>query len=229
MAKLYGIGIGPGDPSLITIKARDTIASADVVCVPKAKNDGVSIALKIVSPYIKGQEILEVTMPMTADKEKLTASWQEAAAKVSEKLHEGKTVVFPTLGDVTIYSTFGYLADALLVIMPDAEIEMIPGITSFSAAAAKLGIRLAEGSEPLLILPDANETVLKEVMPKFSNLVLMKVSAYWNELKDVLIGKEAKTFLVSRIGQEGESIQKDIKALKEKPDYLTLAIVKKRR
>jgi precorrin-2/cobalt-factor-2 C20-methyltransferase len=229
LAKLYGIGIGPGDPTLITLKARDIIAIADVVCVPKAKNDGVSIALKIVSPYLDNQEILEVTMPMTADKELLTTSWQEAAAKVAEKLRAGKTVVFLTLGDVTIYSTFGYLADALFVIMPEAEIEMIPGITSFSAAAARLGIRLAEGSEPLLIVPDANETNIADIMPKFPNLVLMKVSAYWQELKDILAGKGAKAFLVSRIGQEGESIQEDITALTEKPDYLTLAIVKKRR
>ena len=229
MAKLYGVGVGPGDPSLITIKARDIIASADVICVPKAKHEGESIALKIVSPYLENQHILEVTMPMTKDKEILRQSWVFAAGEVIKCLQDGKTVVFPTLGDVTIYSTFGYLADAVQEIMPEAEIEMIPGITSFSAAAAKLNMRLTEGSEPLVIVPDIEETSLNEIFPKFSNAVLMKISAYWQELKDTLSGSNAEAVIVSRIGQQGENVNRNIEALTEKPDYLSLAIVKKKK
>lgn len=227
MAKLYGIGVGPGDPGLITVKAREIIEVADVICVPKAKQDSDSIALKIISPYLKAQEILEVTMPMTKDREKLTASWHLAAQKVAEYIKQGKMVVFPTLGDVTIYSTFGYLADELLKIMPEAEIEMIPGVTSFSAAAAKLGIRLAEGSEPLVVIPDAEAVSIDETLANFSNVVLMKVSAYWDQLKGKISDKNIKAALVTRIGQEGERVVTDLAALTDKPDYLTLAIVKK--
>lgn len=221
--------MGPGDPTLITIKARDIIIAADVICVPKAKHDGESIALQIILPYLNGQEVMEVTMPMTKDKEKLQASWDNAAVQVAEKLKAGKTVVFPTLGDVTIYSTFGYLADSLKVIMPAAEVIMIPGITSFSAAAAQLGIRLTEGSEPLVIIPDAEETAIEDVLPMFDNVVLMKVSAYWQRLKETLLKNNSKVILVSRIGQQGEKIVTDISELTEKPDYLTLAIVKERK
>lgn len=227
MAKLYGVGVGPGDPELVTVKAKFVIEAADVICVPKAHQDGESIALKIIAPYLHKQKILEIVLPMTKEHKILEEGWRQAAQKVAMELKAGHNVVFPTLGDVTIYSTFSYLTEALQEILPKVNIEMIPGITSFSAAAARMGISLADGNQPLVIVPEVKEKTITEVFPRFNNLVLLKVSSYWQQLKDVFAEEKVKTALVSRLGQADEAISEDFAALEQKPDYLTLAIVKR--
>ena len=175
--KLFGIGVGPGDPELITVKAVNVLKEVDVVCVPQAMPGKPSLALKIAQDYLsEGIEILELVLPMTENQDDLERAWQEAGLKILEQLEKGKNVAFLTLGDPSIYSTYSYVSKVIKRKAPYIEIETIPGITSFSLAAAKAGVPLVEKDESLMILPVGDRQALLDSLVGESNVVLMKIS-----------------------------------------------------
>ena len=147
--KFYGIGVGPGDPELLTIKGKRILEEADYIATPKTKGDSESTALHIVSPYIEGKEVIELVLPMTKDPAILEQAWNDGAKCIMEYLDQGKNVAFITLGDPSLFSTFMYVFRPVRA--AGYAWEIVPGVTAPSAAAAKLGIGLADGKENIAI------------------------------------------------------------------------------
>ncbi|MDN5345169.1 MAG: precorrin-2/cobalt-factor-2 C20-methyltransferase [Clostridia bacterium] len=228
---LYGLGVGPGDPELLTLKARAILERVPVLAVPVSQRGEESLALQVVQPFIQpGQKILSLFMPMTHDRAYLERSWDAAAAELGQHLKAGQDIAFLTLGDASLYSTYSYLMQRLQNLRPGLKIVTVPGITSFAAAAASLNVPLAMGDEPLAIIPALKDpAALKEYLALFPNLVLMKVARHYDAIVDVLeeAGVAKGSVLASRCGQPGESFNRDLAAGKgKKQDYLSLIIVK---
>ncbi len=148
--KLFGVGIGPGDKELITLKAVNTIKNADVIAIPDSLS-GKNRAYEIIKEYIYEKEIIFIPMPMVKDKEHLKASHESGAELIINYLDKGRNTAFATLGDPSVYSTYMYIHR--IVESKGYDVEMIAGVTSFCASAARLNISLCDGAEPLIIIP----------------------------------------------------------------------------
>lgn len=227
----YGLGVGPGDPELLTLKAHRILQQADVLCVPVTKMEKKSLALSIVAPYIKeDKQVQELHMPMTQDAQTLIACWDEGAEQMLKLLQQGKNVAFLTLGDPSLFSTYTYLMTRIRSLDSEITIETIPGITSLAAAAGRINLPLAEGDETLTIVPALRHPEdLRSILRQNQNVVLMKVSHQFPELVRVLEeeGRIGKAVMVTRCGQPNEKITTDLtKLIDQKIDYMSLIIVK---
>lgn len=216
-ATLYGIGVGPGDKELLTIKAVRAIENSSVIVAPSSMKDGDSIALETAKEYIKdGTEIVIKHFPMgKIDREEKA---KEAYSFIEEKLREGKNVSFLTIGDPYVYSTYIHM----LKHMEERgfNIETIPGITSFCAAASLVDRTLVIGDNPLMILP-ANR--VKDIKDE-KYVVIMKVYKYEEEVVDILEEKGFDYVYVSRAGREGQLILTDKEEIKNARDYMSLIL-----
>lgn len=223
---LYGIGVGPGDPKLITLRAVEVLQTIQVVAIPKSKLERESIAWEIAKIHCPGEvRILELEMPMTLEEDVLQAAWKKAAAQIKEVIDKGDSVAFLTLGDPSLYSTYSYLVNLLRDELAPGQIETIPGITAMAAAAARVNWPLATGDEPLVVLPGIEDL---ESYEQYSNLVLMKVSRNLQGVLNHIQKTEAEAILATRVGQSGEEIRRlnpeeDLK----KVDYLSLVLYRK--
>jgi precorrin-2/cobalt-factor-2 C20-methyltransferase len=176
-----GIGVGPGDPELLTVKAVKALKTVDVLCVPKPHEDKPSMALGMISSILAERsrpiEILELVFPMVKDEFSNRKMWTENAAVVASRAKRGD-VAFITLGDPMLYSTFLYLYEYVRENYPKVKLQIIPGVTSVTAAAASAKLPLAEKDEVVSIVPsDLNPAVIEETARSADNLVFMK-SAY---------------------------------------------------
>lgn len=151
--RFFGIGVGPGDPELLTLKGHRVLREVQVICSPRSAADRESIALSIARRFAgEGCEVLELVFPMSKDGENLERCWLEAARSIIRRLEQGKDVAFVTLGDPGLYSTYAYLVEKLRLLRPGVEIETIPGVTAFLACAAARNTPLARGEEKLAVL-----------------------------------------------------------------------------
>lgn len=231
----YGVGVGPGDPELMTLKARRVLTDAPVIAYPSADSsiDGSSRALSIVEKAvdIAGKEVMELVFPMTKDKEALKAARREAAGRIIGKLKEGRDVAFITLGDPMFYSTFSYLVPFVLNVLPGAAVESVPGITSFSAAASASVQPLAESDDKVIIIPAAYDlTLVRTAFEEFDTVVLMKVNRTFDALLGLLeeMGLDDKAVLATRVGWPEEEVTSGLKGFKgKKIDYFSTVIVRK--
>lgn len=145
LGTLHGIGVGPGDPELITLKAARLLGQVDVVFAAASTRNDYSVALSIVAPHISDTaRVLRLDFPMTRDQARLQAAWDDNAAQVLGALETGRDAAFITLGDPMTYSTYLYLARTLKARRADIALAVTPGISSVQAAAAAAGIGLAE-------------------------------------------------------------------------------------
>lgn len=231
--KLYGIGIGPGDPKLLTIKAKEVLNEVDIIFVPKSDDDGKSCARSIIEATTSGKkDFVELTFPMTKNKKTLNTYWQKAAGKIAKEVRKNKNAAFVTIGDPFIFSTYVYLFKILRQDFPDIDVETIPGISSFNAAASRLEFPLVEGNEKLAILPvTKNLKGLRETLKRFDTVVLMKVASKLDKVIHLL--KEVKliknSVLISHIGHSNEVIIRDLSSIKDKKlGYLSVIIVKRK-
>lgn len=232
------VGIGPGDPELMTLKAVRILKQVPCIFVPKGREEGTSLALSIVQKTLSfdNKEIVEAYFPMkktmgTADTGELDIKWNETVDAVVGRLDRGMDAAFITIGDPAIYSTFFYLYDRLLELKPALHIEIVPGISSINAAAARAGLYLGLGNDRIAILPANYLDSLQETLEKFDTVVLMKVSKVFDTVRDTLIamGLAAGATYVARAGMEDERIHKDIRMVKEEDlNYFSLVIVRKR-
>jgi precorrin-2/cobalt-factor-2 C20-methyltransferase len=231
--KIYAVGVGPGDPELLTRKAERIIRSAPVICTPTGSVDSSSYALAIVEEFIdrSRQEVLVQLFPMKKEQEGLDPFWEEAAAQVAERVQRGLDVAFITIGDPLLYSTFLYLFRIFRDRYPEIAVEVVPGITSFSAAAAAAGIPLALTSERVAILPATyEEEKLVKSLIDFDTIVLLKVHRVFDRVFALLrmLGLEQKGVFIRRVGSGSEEVVTDLESLVgKKLDYLSLLIVKK--
>ena len=230
--KLYGIGIGPGDPGLLTLKAKEIISKVDILFCPKGHEEGISLARSMIEQGIaRKSDFVELTFPMTRDPEILKEHWQKAARKIAGEVKKGKEAAFITLGDPFIYSTYIYLLRALRREYPDLEVETVPGISAFNAAAAKAGIPLVQGDERLAILPVTKDLKgLREAFGAFDTVILMKVGTKLDKVLTLLkeLDLLKNSVMISRLGQPKERIINDLSSLKgeKRGGYFSVIIVK---
>jgi precorrin-2/cobalt-factor-2 C20-methyltransferase len=230
--RLYGIGAGPGPADLLTLRAVRLLGEVPVVFVPRGDTGDESIALGIIRPFITaGQEVREFIAPMTRDRQARDRAWDEAAARVMAVLDSGRDAAFLTLGDSTLYSTFFYLLDALRRQQPDLEVETVPGITSFSAAASLLGRALTMGQDGLAVVPATRGIdYLRQVLSTFENVVLLKVAPVLAEVQALLaeLGRLDDAAYVCRCGMAGQIVKDSLAGAGVLPaDYYSLILVRR--
>lgn len=227
---LYGIGVGPGDPELITFKGVRLLQNVPVVAFPAGVNGKPGIAQIVVKQWLQPHQLqLALTFPYLHDEEILNQAWKNAAEEVWQYLSQGKDVAFVSEGDVSFYSTFTYLAQTLQQLYPQTVVQTIPGICSPLAAAAVLGIPLTIKAERLVVLP-ALYTVgeLEAVLDSADVVVLMKVSSVYEQVWAVLEQRKLldRSYVVERATLPNMVVYK---GLRDRPNlklpYFSLLIV----
>lgn len=230
---LYGIGVGPGSPDLLTLRAINVLRGVDIILAAASPRNEDSLALSIAAPHLPpATETLRLDFPMTHDRDALRDAWEENAAKVAELLMSGKNAAFLTLGDPLIYSTFGYLLQTLAGKHPDLPVEVVPGITSFQEAAAKSKTILCEGRENLLLVAGVNDPErLDQALAAADSAVILK--AYKNSAAVhaalAKAGKNGETLFASRLGLPGECLLRGLENAPQDPPYLSLLLAPPRR
>lgn len=222
--KLYGVGVGPGDPELLTLKALRLVKEADVIAVPGNVPEE-SIAYKIVKgayPNLDEKPILAVPMPMTKDKDMLAQYHDQGAQLLAKELDEGRNLVFLTLGDPTVYSTYLYLHKRIQALGYDTEI--VSGITSFCAVSARLNTGLVEKAEPLHVIPASYQ--IEEALKLPGTKVLMKAGKKMKAVKEqmLLLGEEG--MMIENCGMPDEKIYESVEEIPDSAGYYSLIIVK---
>ncbi len=220
----YGVGVGPGDPKLMTLRAIELIRENDVIAVP-GKEPKESVAYKIaaaVVPEIADKELVPVYMPMIKDRTLIDEEHKKGAALLKKYLDQGKNVVYITLGDPTIYCTFSYLQHYLEA--DGYPVELVPGISSITAAAARLNLPLTEWDEPLHVLPAVHKTDAAMNLP--GTYVLMKSASHMKDVKETLrmSGKDVQA--VIDCGMPTEQVYRSLEEIPDDAGYFALVIAK---
>lgn len=230
---LYGIGVGPGDPELLTFKAVRVLKSVDVVFAAASSQKSRSLSLNVARPHIaESTPVKMLPFPMSRDQAVVEKAWKENAAEILKDLQQGLDAAFLTLGDAMTYSTYSYILKHVRLLAPDARVVTIPGITSFQASAARLNTPLVEGEESLLVLSGAEGgSRFREFADRIENIVFMK--AYRN-IDDIIAaleetGRIETSAAVRSCSQPEEQIIRDVRRLVgQQQDYWTLVLAKKR-
>lgn len=230
--KLYGIGIGPGDPKLVTLKAKEILDRADIIFVPKGNEDSSSWARSIVEAVVTAEkDFRELTFPMTKDRSILNKYWRDAAYMIAKEIKKGKEAAFVTIGDPFIYSTYIYLLQTIRSNFPDIDVETVPGVSAFNAASSRLRFPLVQGQERMAVVPVRKDLKgLREILLDFDTVVLMKVGSKLDKvvplLKELDLVKNA--VLISRVGHKDEKIIYNLASLRNKESgYLSVILVRK--
>jgi precorrin-2/cobalt-factor-2 C20-methyltransferase len=229
--KLIGASLGPGDPELITRRSWAVLQSDARWIYPVKKAEESSYALSIVERggIPRPADAVELVFPMTRDAEVLTKAWVRAAEQTVALLAEGRDLVFLVEGDASTFATFGHLARVARELAPEIEVETIPGVSSFAAAAATTGMPLAEEDETLAIIPAAYGTgVIDHMLDEFDTLILLKVKPLLDEVLELLERRDllATSCFIEKVGSPDERIVRDLASLKgEKVNYLSLLLV----
>ena len=224
---IYGVGVGPGDPELMTLKAVRLIRETDIIALPgtdPVRSVAYRIAVQAV-PELTKKDLLAVPMPMIRDRDRLYAEHQKGAKRIEQILDQGKNIVFLTLGDVTVYCTFRYLQ---VILEADGyRTELVNGIPSFCAAAARLGTSLAEWEETLHIMP-ASAASVKEELNRSGSCVLMKSGSRMQDIKALLRKSGRSVSAVIDCGMESEMICEELDAIPDDAGYFSLIIAKEK-
>lgn len=234
LGTFYGIGVGPGDPELITIKALRILQQVPHIFAAASSKNDFSFAYNIVRSYLDRAVVVEpLPFPMTRDREELEAAWLANARRVLAVLTQGRDAAFITLGDPMTYSTYGYLLKTLLRLQPDLKVVTVPGITSYHAAAALANIPLTEGEESFYLVSGARGgDRLREAVAASDNIVMLKTYRHFDQIYAALeeLHLLEHAICISRCGLPGEAVTRDLRNLKGKQlPYLSLIIIKKPR
>jgi precorrin-2/cobalt-factor-2 C20-methyltransferase len=232
IGKLYGIGVGPGDPQLLTLKAHRILSEVPFVAYPKSRMGRESYALSIALPHInqEKQELLGLFFPMTRDQEKLEREWNEVVSQLWQRLSQGHDVAFVTEGDPLMYSTFAYMMTLMGQLHPEVEMEVVPGVSSVNGAAARLALPLADKDDRLGIIPAIDDReAMKAAIASHETVVFIKVAKVLDMMINILeeMGLADKAAVVTKVSSGQERIERDVVKLKgETLEYLTLMVVK---
>lgn len=227
----YGIGVGPGDPELLTVKGARLLARCRNVFVPKAGVAARSVAFEIAKGYLlPDARVRELSFPMTTDRAELSSAWDASAGEVAALLETGADACFLTLGDPMLYSTYVHLLRALRARLPELTVVTVPGITAMCAAASLAQVPIGQFKEPVTIVPAADDlAAVRHAIAAGGTLVLMKVGKRLEALIDLLegAGRLDGSVLVSRAGMAGERVETDIRKLggeKAETGYLSVIL-----
>lgn len=223
----YGVGVGPGDPELMTLKAVRLIKENEVIAVP-GKEPKETVAYKIAAgavPEIEEKTILPINFLMVKDRQKIDEEHRKGVRQIEEVLDQGKNVVFLTLGDSTIYCTFSYLQHYLEA--DGYRVELVNGIPSFCAAASALNISLTEWDEPLHVIPAAHKTEEPLTLP--GTYVLMKSASYMKDVKDLLRASGKDVQCVENCSMENEKIYRSVDEIPDDAGYFSLIVAKEKK
>ena len=227
--KLYGIGVGPGDPELLTVKAFKILKKVDMIVAPKSREGKRSLALLTIRKFIDESReikpcILEPLFPMTKNEDELAFYWEKAKREVLEKRNGCETIAFITLGDPSLYSTFYKFLDFFHEEVD--EVEIIPGVTSFSACSALAKVPIAEGNEIVSIIPDVKGDDNALLVIQNSDSVIFLKPKNIDRIEDMLGNKKA--ILGVKVGFEDQKlVLGKLTEIKQPAHYLSTLIVKK--
>lgn len=229
---LYGLGVGPGDPELLTVKAFRKLKESPVIAYPKKRKGTKSYAHKIVDVYLKQgeKEMLGLVFPMTKDPKILEREWSNTVEAVYEKLSEGKDVAFVTEGDPLLYSTFIHMMNMMKKRHPDVPIKTVPGISSINGAASALGLALAEGDEHVAIIPARDDyEAMKKAITENDCIFFIKVAKVMPLMIKILreLDLMEKASVVTKVTSEEEIIWNIHELEHADLEYLTLMVVRK--
>jgi precorrin-2/cobalt-factor-2 C20-methyltransferase len=220
-AILYGIGIGPGDPGLITVKGAAILAKCRHVFVPRAPGSDKSLALSIARQHIHPDAVIyPIEFPKSSDPTKVRSHWDELVPRIESVLREGQDVCYLTLGDTMLYSTYVNMLKALRRRIHDVHVITIPGVSSFSAAAALTEISLGEAKRPFVIMPTSGDlSTIEQAIELGGTVILMKIGDRLQDVIELLehLERLEDAVLVTRAGLEGERIETDLQRLKNAP------------
>lgn len=206
MPELTCVGCGPGDPELLTVKAVNAIKNADVIMCPTSKEGKPSIALSVVSSLIdqdKKPEIVHLVFPMTKDSDTLKNTWEKNSQIIAESSLSNKKVVYLTVGDPYLYSTWIYLHRELSIKYPEIKITVIPGIVSMFTFASKVGISLAEGAEKMAVIPSCYDlTKVKEIAKNCDTMIFLKDGRYFEQVISLIREAGFSDESIFAIGQD---------------------------
>lgn len=230
LGRLYGLGVGPGATDLLTVRAHRLLSRVPVVVYPACKPGASSYAWRIVREVVPADcRVLAQVFPMSRDWGSLVPVWRANALQIAAELREGRDVAFVTEGDPMLFSTFLHVRELLLQEVPEAEVEIVPGLPALSAAAALTGIPLGQGDQRLAIVPATwHADRLREVLLGWDVVVLMKVARVLPQVIDVLreTGRLPHAALVSRGTAEQQIVTRDLERFRDRRlNYLTLVLV----
>lgn len=230
---LYGLGVGPGDPELITVKGFRLLKETPVIAYPKKKSGSKSYALTIVETYVNPAEkqMLGLIFPMTKDQDILDREWTRTVEIIWEHLREGKDVAFVTEGDPLLYSTFIHLMRLMNELHPEVPIQTVPGISSIIAAGSQLGIPLADGDDQLAVVPATEDyETMRKAIEEHDCVIFIKVAKVIDLMLMVLrdLKLTDKASVITKVTSPEEVIWRSVEELQGlELEYLTLMVVRK--
>ncbi|WP_455355835.1 precorrin-2 C(20)-methyltransferase [Streptomyces sp. SYSU K217416] len=233
-SRLVGVGVGPGDPELVTVKGVRELREADVVVVPVMDSGERGRAEATVLHYVDAAKVVRVVFALNerSDRGRREAAWDAAGARVAELLGRHGSVAFATIGDPNVYSTFTYLAQTIGELVPGTAVETVPGITAMQDLAARSGAVLTEGTEPLTLVPvTAGSAVLKDALEGPGTVVAYKFGRLAHEVATALreTGRTEGAVWGSALGLDEESIRPAAELADGPLPYLSTLIAPARR
>lgn len=230
---LYGIGVGPGDPALVTVAAAFLLGRLDLVAVPRSSR-GTGVAGHAVAPYVDPDRTIELVSDMPDDPGAVEAGWRRRVAPILEALDAGRTVGFATDGDPALYSTFGHVAGAVRAARPETPMVVIPGVPAMCAAAAAGGFALAGGADRLCVLPASRvgDPELEAAVAAADSVVLLKLGGAIDRARALLVAGGARGWEVHyarRVGLPDEEHASRLDGLADPGDYMALAVLRRPR
>ena len=225
---LYLVGVGPGAPDLLTLRAVNILASVDIIIAPRSSASDESLALKVVHPHLRGQEVVEHIYPMERDAAQTARCWAQMAELSIARLAQGQSVALITIGDPLLYSTSAYLLEQIGDRIPLNKIHILSGISALQAASALVGEPLLTQSDRLLLLPADDLEAVESALDRCETLVIYKIGARIEALVKLLRrhGLAKKARLVCYAEQSREQVFRDLDEVQgERLGYMSTMIV----
>lgn len=225
---LYGVGVGPGAPDLLTLRAVTVLQRVDVILAAASSNREHSAALAIAQPHLRPDiSVTRLNFPMTRDTQSRQEAWRKAAEITREVLERGLNAAFLTIGDPLVYSTFGYLMRTLAQCAPHLKVEVVPGVTSVQAAAARSHMVLCEDDERLLLLPGiCQEESLRAALEQADTAVILKAYRNLPAIEAALraSGRQRECLFASLVERPGEMLRRGLPPTPPPPPYMSLVL-----